>query len=112
VVKVYPLHRDNKPSLPVEHSVVPILLKESPKMLVGAPFLGQVVASFLTERDYVPWINLVVVDHFSVGVSYQGAYLQTLKLFGRVGSGTTRWGVLGEDSSRRMSGRALLASLG
>jgi hypothetical protein len=40
VVKVYPLHRHNMPSLPIDHSVVPILLKESPKMLVGAPFLG------------------------------------------------------------------------
>jgi hypothetical protein len=63
-------------------------------MLIGAPFPGQVVVCFLTECGYVPSINLVIVDHFPVGVSYRGPQLQTLKLFGRVESGTTRRGVL------------------
>jgi hypothetical protein len=40
VVKMNPLHRNDMLGLPVEHSVVPILLKEGPKMLVGASFLG------------------------------------------------------------------------
>jgi hypothetical protein len=69
---VYPLHQDNCPSLPVEHSVVLVLLKESSEMLISAPFLGRVVAYFLMECDNVPWIKLVVVDHSSVGVSFQG----------------------------------------
>jgi hypothetical protein len=40
VVQVYPLHLDNWHSLLVEHRVVPVLLKESPETLIGAPFLG------------------------------------------------------------------------
>jgi hypothetical protein len=40
VVQVYPLHRDNWPSLLVEHGVVLVLLKESLEVLIGAPFLG------------------------------------------------------------------------
>jgi hypothetical protein len=40
VVQVYPLYLDNRRSLPIEHIVVPVLLKESPKALVSAPFLG------------------------------------------------------------------------
>jgi hypothetical protein len=75
IVKVNPLHWDNWPGLPIEYSVIPILLEECPKTLISAPFLGRVLASFLTERDNVPWINLVVVDHFPVGVSYRGSHL-------------------------------------
>jgi hypothetical protein len=63
-------------------------------MLIGAPFFGRVVACFQTERDYLPWIHLVVVNNFPVGVSYRGPHLQTLELVGRVGSGNIRWGVL------------------
>jgi hypothetical protein len=74
--------------------VVPILLLENPEMLIGNPFFGHVVASFLTEHYNIPWINLVVVDHFLVGVSYWGSHPKALKLFWRGGSGTTRWGVL------------------
>jgi hypothetical protein len=40
VVQVYPLHLDHRHSLPVEHRVVPVLLKECPETLVSAPFLG------------------------------------------------------------------------
>jgi hypothetical protein len=83
IVKVNPLHQDNRSGLPVEHSVVPIMLEESSKTLIGTPFLGYVVASFLTERDNVPWINLIVVDHFPIGVSYRGSHLQAFKFFRR-----------------------------
>jgi hypothetical protein len=53
---------------------------------------------------------LVVVDHFPVGVSYRGPYLQTLKLIGCRRSGTMRRGVIGEDFSWRVLGLHLLAS--
>jgi hypothetical protein len=82
VVLVYPRHLDNWCSHPIEHRVVPVLLKECPEMLVGDPFLGRVVTHLLTECDDVPWIYFVVVDHFSVGVSYWRPYFQTLILVG------------------------------
>jgi hypothetical protein len=47
VVKMNPLHRDDKLGFSVEHYVIPILVKESLKVLIGAPFLGLGVASFL-----------------------------------------------------------------
>jgi hypothetical protein len=81
-------------SLPVEHRVVPLLLKESPETLVSASFLERVVTCLLTERDDVPWIHFVVVDHFPVGVSYRRPYLQTAILVRCRRSGTTRRGVL------------------
>jgi hypothetical protein len=108
---VNPLHWDNRPSLLIEHNVVPILLKESPKMVAIAPFLGRVVASFLTEYDNIPWINLVVVDHFPVGVSHQGPHLQSLKLFRGVGSGTSRWGVLRRRVLTKAEGSGPLGKL-
>jgi hypothetical protein len=74
--------------------VVLVPLKECPEMLIGAPLLAPVVTCLLTERDDVPWIQLVVVDHFPVGVSDWGPYLQTLILIGCRRSGTTRSGVL------------------
>jgi hypothetical protein len=40
VVHVYPLLLENWHSLSVGHRVVPVLLKESSKMLIGAPFIG------------------------------------------------------------------------
>jgi hypothetical protein len=40
------------------------------EVVLSHPFLGLVVACFLMKIGYVPWINLVVVDHFPVGVSY------------------------------------------
>jgi hypothetical protein len=51
------------------------------------------------KRDDVPWIHIVVIDHFSVGVSYRKPDLHALKLLRRVGSATTR---------RRILGRGLL----
>jgi hypothetical protein len=80
-------------------------------MLVGATFLGRVVASFLTECDNVPWINLFVVDHFPVGVSYWGPHLEALKLFGRVGSGTMRWGVIRRGFLMKAKGSCPLGKL-
>jgi hypothetical protein len=44
IIKVNPLHWDNRLVLCEKYSVIPILLKESPKPLIGAPFLGLVVA--------------------------------------------------------------------
>jgi hypothetical protein len=40
IVYVNPLSRDHWIGLSVEYSVVPILMKEDPKPLIGAPFLG------------------------------------------------------------------------
>jgi hypothetical protein len=70
VIKMNPLHGDNGLVLRGKHSAIPILLKECPKSRISAPFLGLVVAQDLTECHDAPWINLVVVDHFSVGVNF------------------------------------------
>jgi hypothetical protein len=107
---VYPLHLDHWHRLLVEHIVVPVLLKESPKMLVGAPLL-------LMEGDDVPWIHSVVVDHFPNGVRYRGPYLHTLILVGCRRSSTTRRGVLGrgllmEHARSSMLGKSLGLSRG
>jgi hypothetical protein len=47
VVKMNPLHWDDRLGFPVEHCVIPILMKEGPEALIGAPFLDLCVASFL-----------------------------------------------------------------
>jgi hypothetical protein len=44
IVEVNPLHRDNRLGLLVKHNVIPILLKECSKSLIGASFLGPIVA--------------------------------------------------------------------
>jgi hypothetical protein len=75
VVKVNPLHRDDKLGLFVEHYVIPILVKEGLEALIGAPFFGPVVACSLMKHDYVPWIHLVIVNHFSVGEDFWGSHL-------------------------------------
>jgi hypothetical protein len=62
------------------------------------------------ERDDVPWNQFVVVDHFPVGVSYQGPYLQTLILVG-CRSGTTRKGVLGRGLLTESAGPLPLGEL-
>jgi hypothetical protein len=111
VVQVYPLHLDNWCSLSIDHRVVPVMLKESPETLVGVPFLERVVTWLLTKRDDVPFIHFVVVDHFLVGVSYQGPYLQTLKLIGCWRSGTTRRGVLGRGLLMESDGPSPLGEL-
>jgi hypothetical protein len=110
VDQVYPLHLGNWRSLPIELRVVPVLLKESPETLIDAPFLGRVVTCLLMEHDDVPWNQFVVVDHFPVGVSYQGPYLQTLILVG-CRSGTTRKGVLGRGLLTESAGPLPLGEL-
>jgi hypothetical protein len=49
VIKVDPLHWDDRLGLSSEHYIIPILVKESPEVLIGAPFLGLGVANFLTH---------------------------------------------------------------
>jgi hypothetical protein len=44
IVEVNPLHRDNRLGLLVKHNVIQILLTECSKSLIGAPFLGPIVA--------------------------------------------------------------------
>jgi hypothetical protein len=86
-------------------------MEESPKMFIGAPFLAFVVARDLTERHDVSWINLVVVDHFLIGVNFQGSHLQALKLIGRGRSGTMRWGVLGRGVLMETAGPCPIGKL-
>jgi hypothetical protein len=62
----------------------------------------------LTERDDVPWIHFIVVNHFLVGVSYRGPYLQTLILVGCRWSSTTRRGVLGRGLLTESVGPSML----
>jgi hypothetical protein len=58
------------PCLLVKHIAIPIPMEESPEMLIGAPFLGLVVASNLALLHYPGGLKLFVVDHFSVGVNF------------------------------------------
>jgi hypothetical protein len=55
--------------------------------------------------------STVVVDHFLVGVSYQGLYLQTLIPVGCRRSGTTRRGVLGRGLLTESAGPSPLGEL-
>jgi hypothetical protein len=66
---VNPLHRDNKLGLPVKHSAIPILMKECPKSLISAIFLGLVVVGNLMLLHYPEGPNLVVVYQFLVCVN-------------------------------------------
>jgi hypothetical protein len=59
----------------------------------------------------VPWINLIVVDHFPVGVRYRGTNLQALKLIGWLGSATTRRRVLGGGFLSESAGSCPLGNL-
>jgi hypothetical protein len=87
-------------------------MKESPKSLVSALFLVRVVAWPITESDKVHHILLVVVDLFLVGVNYQGPDLQALKLVRRLGSATTRGGLLSERGGSCPLGKLLRMSDG
>jgi hypothetical protein len=95
VAKVHPLHGNNKLGLSVEHCVISILVKESLEALIGAPFLGLGVASFLMHLSYPCDVNLVVVHHFPVGEDLSEPHLQTFKFWRSGWRGTMRWGVLG-----------------
>jgi hypothetical protein len=90
IIKMNPLHGDNGLVLREKHNAIPILLKECPKPLIGAPFLGLIVAWDLTERHDVPWINLLVVDHFQVGVNFWKSHLQSLIFIGSGRCGSAR----------------------
>jgi hypothetical protein len=77
-------------------------MKEYPESLISASLLGQAVAGLVVDSDQIHWILLVVIHHFPIGVNERGSELQALKLIGRLGSATTRRGIL--------KGLALLAS--
>jgi hypothetical protein len=111
VVKINPLHRDDMLGFLVEHSVIPILVKESPEALIGAPFLGLGVASFLVQLHNLGGLNLVVVHHCPVGENFWGSHLQALKFIGSGRSGTTRWGVLGRGILTKTDGPSPLGKL-
>jgi hypothetical protein len=119
VVNVNPLMLHHWRGLQIKHKLVPILIKESLKSLISAPFLVGVVACPVVESDKVQRILLAIVDFVPVGVNSRGPDLQALKLVGRLRSATARRGVLdgGLLSERdgscpfgkllRMSGRSL-----
>jgi hypothetical protein len=69
--------------LPLEHIVVPILMKEGLKSLICAPFLAMVVAWLVPEGNNIPRI-LIIVNLFPVGVTDRSLDLQALKLHGGV----------------------------
>jgi hypothetical protein len=89
-----PLSRDHWLAFVVENRDVPILMKECPEPLIGDPFFGWAIAWHVPESDKVPWIHLIVVDNFSVGVNYRGPQLEALNLIRGFGSATTRRGIL------------------
>jgi hypothetical protein len=81
---------------------------KGPKPLISDPFLGWAVTCFITERDDIPWIHFVVIDNFPIGVSYRGPDLQALILLERVGSATTRRGILGRGLLTESVGTSML----
>jgi hypothetical protein len=111
IVNVNPLIFHHGRWLPVEHGVVPILMKEGPKSLIRAPLLAVVVAWHVPESDNVPWILFIVVDLFPVGVDFRGADLQALKLVGGAGSATTRRRVLRGGLLSKTAGSRALGNL-
>jgi hypothetical protein len=65
-----PLHLDNRLGFLKKHSAISIVMKKSSKPLISALFLELVVARDLTQRHDVFGVNLVVVDHFPVGMNF------------------------------------------
>jgi hypothetical protein len=65
-------------------------MKECPKYLIGASFLGWVVARLVSEIHQGHWILLAIVHNILVGVNYRGPHLEALNLIGRLWSATTR----------------------
>jgi hypothetical protein len=74
-------------------------MKECPKSLIGASFLGRVVARLVLKIHQGHWILLAIVHNIPVGVNYQGPHLEALNLIWRLWNATTR---------RRGLGRGLL----
>jgi hypothetical protein len=111
IVNVNPLMFHHMRGFWIKHRLVPILMEEGPKSLVGALFLMRVVAWTIIESDEVHWILLAVVDLFTVGVNYQGPDLQALKLVRRLGSATTRRDVHGGGLLSERGGSCPLSKL-
>jgi hypothetical protein len=63
-------------------------MKESPKSLISAPLLDQVIASLVAEMHHIQEILLAVVHNLSRGVNHRRIYLEALCL---IGCTTTRW---------------------
>jgi hypothetical protein len=94
IIKVDPLHRDNRLVLHEKHIAIPILMKQSPKTLIGDLFLGLVVVENLALLHYLGGLNLVVVYHCSVGMNFWSSHLQCLILIWSGRSGMMRRRVL------------------
>jgi hypothetical protein len=71
-------------------------MKEGPESLISAPLLDQVVASLATEMHHIQGIQLVVIHNLLRDVNLWRMHLEALYL---IGSTTTRWRDLREDSS-------------
>jgi hypothetical protein len=63
-------------------------MKESPKSLISAPLLDQVVARLVAKLYHIQGILLAVVHNLSRGVNLQRIHLEALRL---IRSTTTRW---------------------
>jgi hypothetical protein len=94
VIYMHKLMLDHRRSLWVEHSLVPVLMKESLEPLISPSLLREVIVGLIAEGDEVHWVLLAVVHHLPVGVSDRGPDLQALRLIGRLGSATTRRRIL------------------
>jgi hypothetical protein len=92
---MHKLMLDRGRGLRVEHSLVPILMKESLEPLISPSLIGKVVSGLVVEGDEVHWVLFAIVHHLTVGVSDRRPELQALKLVGRLGSATTRRRILG-----------------
>jgi hypothetical protein len=64
ILNIHILLLDNWRRLRIKHSLIPILMKESPESLISAPLLDQVVASLVAKMHHIQGILLLVVHNF------------------------------------------------
>jgi hypothetical protein len=72
VIYVHKLMLDHRRGLQVEHSPVPVLMKEGPEPLISPSLLVEDVAGLVIDGDKVHWVLLRIVHHLLVGVSDRG----------------------------------------
>jgi hypothetical protein len=88
ILNIHILLLDNWRRLRIKHSLIPILMKESPESLISAPLLDQVVASLVAKMHHIQGILLLVVHNFPSHVNLRRIHLEELHL---IGCTTTRW---------------------
>jgi hypothetical protein len=96
ILNIHILLLDHWRWLRINHTLIPVLMKEGPESLISAPLLDQLVASLAAEMHHIQGIQLVVIHNLLWDVNLWRMHLEALCL---IGTTTTRWRDLREDSS-------------